>query len=30
MAKTRAQRKQAKRFAEDMRAAGLLAWNILE
>lgn len=30
MGKTRAQRKHAKRFAEDMRAAGLLAWNILE
>ncbi len=30
MAKTRAERKKAKRFAEDMRAAGLLAWSILE
>ncbi len=30
MSKTRAQRNKAKRFAEDMRAAGLLAWSILE
>ena len=30
MAKTRAQRNKAKRFAENMRAAGLLAWQILE
>ena len=30
MAKTRAQRKNDKRFAEGMREVGLLAWNLLE
>ncbi len=30
MTKTRAQRNKAKRFAESMREAGLLAWQILE